>query len=82
MAQRILAFKLDPEADALYIRLADKPYAYGKDLDNERRVDYADDSTPIGIELLDVSQGVELADLPCRQEVSRVLELAGIPLYA
>jgi len=31
MAQRILGYKLDPEADALYIRLADKPYAYGEE---------------------------------------------------
>lgn len=82
MAQRILAYKLDPEADALYIRLADKPYAYGEDLDHERRIDYADDRTPIGIELLAVSKGVDLADLPYPNEVGRVLELAGIRPYA
>ena len=54
----------DPEADALYVRLGDKPYAYGEDFGDERRVDYAADGTPIGVELLCVSVGVDLTDLP------------------
>jgi uncharacterized protein YuzE len=82
LANRILAYELDPEADALYIKLADKPYAFGEDLDHERRIDYAEDRTPIGIELLAVSSGVETDGLPFQAEVSRVLDLAGVPEYA
>ena len=36
-----MEFKYDAQADAIYIYLSDKPYAYGKDLDDERRIDYA-----------------------------------------
>ena len=43
--------KYDREADAIYISLAKAPYAYGKDLDKERRIDYAADGTPIGVEI-------------------------------
>jgi uncharacterized protein YuzE len=38
----------DRDADAAYIRLQDAPYAYGEDIDRERRVDYAQDGTPSG----------------------------------
>ena len=31
----------DKEADAIYIYLSDDKYAYGKDIDRERRIDYA-----------------------------------------
>lgn len=82
MEQRILAYELDPDADALYIKLADKPYAYGEELDHERRVDYAEDRTPIAIELLTVSQGVNLRDLPFPAEVALVLELAKVRQFA
>ncbi len=69
----MFAVEHDPEADALYIRLSDKPYAFGEDLDHARRIDYAADRTPIGVELLYVSHGVDLADLPRADEVARVL---------
>ena len=35
-----LETKYDKIADAIYITLSDAPYVYGKDLDDERRVDY------------------------------------------
>ena len=50
--------KYDKQADAVYILLSNKPYAYGKDLDNERRIDYDADGNPRGVELLCVSGGV------------------------
>jgi uncharacterized protein YuzE len=61
----------DPEANALYVHLSDKPYAYGKDLDHERRVDYSEDGTPIGVELLCVDKGVDLTGLPTRGPSAR-----------
>lgn len=64
----------DKKADAVYIHLSDAPYAYGRDLDDERRVDYSSDDKPIGIELLCVSQGINLDDLP---EQAKVAELLG-----
>ncbi len=70
------------EADAIYIRFSDKPYAYGKDLDNERRVDYDTEGNVRGIELLCVSTGVITDDLPNRAEVERFLGDKGIKIYA
>jgi len=72
----------DKEADAIYIYLSDAPYAYGKDLDEERRIDYADDNTPIGVELLCVSEGVITNDLPHRGEIERLLGEQHIKLFA
>ena len=76
-----MKFKHDSQADAIYIYLSEKPYAYGKDLDDERRIDYASDNTPIGVELLCVSDGVNIDDLPCKDEIAEVLEINGIKTY-
>lgn len=74
--------KYDKQADAIYILLSNAPYAYGKDLDNERRIDYDSDGNPRGIELLCVSAGVVIDNLPNRAEVERALEGKGINVYA
>jgi len=37
----------DPDADALYIRLSELPYAHGEDIDHERRIDYAAKANPL-----------------------------------
>ena len=77
-----MKIKYDKTADAIYMKLTDMPYAYGKDLDNERRVDYDVDGNVRGIELLCVSTGVITDGLPNRAEVERALEGKGIKLYA
>jgi uncharacterized protein YuzE len=74
--------KYDRNADAIYIKLTDSPYAYGKDLDDLRRIDYDADNKPRGIELLCVSHGVIMDDLPCASEVERLLEGWNIKVYA
>ena len=68
----------DPEADALYIRPSDKPHAYGEGFGDERRVDYAADGSPIGVELLCVSEGVDLANLPCAEQIADILRKQGV----
>ncbi|MGI8968778.1 MAG: DUF2283 domain-containing protein [Chloroflexota bacterium] len=72
----------DWEANAVYIRLRDVPYAYGADLDHERRVDYGSDRQPIGIELTCVRGGVNLDNLPEAKVVARLLEKHKIPVFA
>jgi len=76
-----MKLELDTEADAIYVSLSDKPYAYGIDLDDERRIDYAADNTPVGVELLNVSKGVNLDSLPHVNEISEVIEAKGIKIY-
>ncbi len=77
-----MKLEYDPEADAIYITFSDAPYAYGKDLDNQRRIDYAQDGTPRGIELLCVSRGVILHDLPHTEKIARLLENMRIKVFA
>ncbi len=72
----------DKEADAIYITLSDKPYAYGKDLDEERRIDYDADNNPIGIELLCVSTGVNIDELPEQSSIGKILGKKGIKVFA
>ena len=78
----MLTCQYDPEADAVYIRLSDKAYAYGEELDRERRIDYAADGTPIGVEILCVSTGVDLRDLPQAQEIALALAQHRIKVLA
>ncbi len=72
----------DEQADAVYVRMSSEPYSYGKDLDDERRVDYGSDDAPIGVELLCVSNGVNVAGLPFADEIAALLEGSGIPVHA
>ncbi len=69
----IVRFEHDPEADAIYVHPADKPYAYGEDLSPERRVDFAADRTPVGVDLTCLSHGVSLAGLPASAEIGELL---------
>lgn len=70
----------DPDADALYIYLRENPYAYGRELDDLRNVDYAMDNKPVGIELLNVSGGVLLDNLPEREAVEQLVLAHGIEI--
>jgi hypothetical protein len=49
------------------------PYAHGVDLDHSRRVDFGPDGAPIGVELLNVSSGVDLRDIPDGDAIGRLL---------
>jgi len=73
--------KYDKVADAIYIKLSDKPYAYGRDLDHERRIDFGEDGVPLGVELLCVSCGVITDDLPHRSEIEKLLREHDIKIY-
>lgn len=77
-----MKIRYDKQADAIYILLSEKPYAYGKDLDEERRIDYDAAGNPRGVELLCVSTGVITNDLPNRAEIERTLGSKGIKVYA
>ena len=72
----------DKQADAIYIYFTDTDYAYGKDLDHERRIDYSADGKPRGIELTCVSRGVNIDDLPFAGEVEILLRDENIRIFA
>jgi uncharacterized protein YuzE len=77
-----MKIRYDKKADAIYVLISDNPYAYGKDLDEERRIDFDINDNPIGVELLCVSMGVITDDLPYRTEIERKLGDKGIKIYA
>lgn len=73
----------DPVADAVYVRL--DPDVAGRRfrtrrLDARRLVDVAADGTVLGVELLDISSGVDLAGLPVADEIGAALRRRGIPV--
>ena len=76
-----MEYEYDPEADAIYIHLSDKIYAYGEDLDKERHIDYAADGTPIGVELLCVGSGTILHDLPRQDVIEKILRQLSIKVF-
>jgi len=63
----------DEDADAIYVRLSDAQVTRTVPLDDLRLVDYAADGSPIGVELLDVSDGVDLQGVPAAEVVARLL---------
>jgi uncharacterized protein YuzE len=72
----------DRVADAVYILLRDVPCAYGYSLDESRRIDYGPDRRPRGVELLDVSQGVDVRGLPDPDRIAAALQEHGIRVIA
>ena len=73
-----MKIKHDAQADAIYVHLDAKPYHYGKDLDDRRRIDYSEDDTPIKVELLYAGKGINISGLPDEQEIARLLEARGL----
>jgi len=77
-----MQLKYDKKVDAIYITLSTKKCAETKKLDDMRYVDYASDGTPVGVELLGVSGGVAVEDLPKAAELTRLLEGRDIKVFA
>ena len=82
MINRIKEYTYDQEADAIYITFSDKTVASTKALDDMRMIDYAADGSPVGIELLCVSEGVITEDLPHLKDVLHLLEGIQVKIFA
>ena len=67
-------------ADAICIQFDDDSVAWTQEVDDRRMVDWAVDGRLLGIELLDVSDGIVLQDLPERQRVEEVLRVFTFPV--
>ena len=46
----------DPEADAVYIHIADRPIAYTKEIDEDIVADYSADGGLVGVEYMQFSK--------------------------
>lgn len=82
MTNLIKKYSYDEKADAIYITLSDNKVSYTKSLDDTRLIDYDSNGNPIGIELLCVSNGVIVDDLPRTNEITRLLEDKHIKIFA
>jgi len=77
-----MEYQYDSNADCAYILINNLLHAYSKELDETRVIDYAEDGTVIGVELLYVSGGVDISGLPYQSEIEKLLEKHGIKVYA
>ena len=82
MINRIKEYTYDQEADAIYITFSDKRVASTRALDDMRVIDYAADGSPVGVELLCVSEGVITEDLPHLKDVLHLLEGIQVKIFA
>lgn len=73
-----MTYEYNQDTDCGYILINKLPHAYSKEVDDARFVDYAEDGTVIGIELLYVSSGVDVSGLPQEQEVADELAKHGV----
>ena len=73
-----MEYEYDMNEDCAYILINKLPYAYSEEIDETRFVDYAEGGTVIGIELLYVSSGVDICDLPYESEIGKLLEKHGV----
>ena len=64
-------FEMDPFADAVYVEVSDEPVASTVGLDAQRTLDYNAYGEIVGMEFLGVHRGVDLSNLPHRDELAR-----------
>ena len=73
-----LMLEYDESVDAAYLQVSDAPWHRQERLDDARGVNYAEDGSVIGIELLAPSRdGVDLSGLPYAVDVERVMRARG-----
>jgi uncharacterized protein YuzE len=78
---KMLKVDTDPKADAVYITLLDEPVGYSKELDANRIIDCTiNPGKAVGIDLLSVSKGVKITDLPEAEAVEKILKGLGIKI--
>lgn len=78
----MLHVESDPIADAVYIQFINEPIGYTQELDDNRLIDFnINPGKPVGVDLLAVSKGVKLNDLPEVETVEKILGVLGVKVY-
>ena len=75
-----MLIRYDPEVDALYISFG--PLEHGQarsthELDERRRVDFDEGGEPIGLEVLNAHEGIDLDGVPRADEIRAALRAFG-----
>lgn len=77
-----LVLEYDEAVDAAYLQVSDGPWHHQDRLDDARGINYAEDGSVIGIELLSPSRiGVNLNGLPYASDVERVMRSRGFRIF-
>jgi uncharacterized protein YuzE len=77
-----ISIRFDPEADALYVSFRARSRGDVKrtaELGDGRQVDFDSNDDVLGVEFLNVSQGLNLANVPRQEEVEAALRAFPIP---
>lgn len=77
-----MEYQHEPDADCAYILINELPHAYSKEIDEARFVDYAEDGSVIGVELLYISGGVDVSDLPYASQIAELLEKHNVKVFS
>ncbi len=76
----------DPEVDAIYFKLRSvEPGGVkgAKQLDERRLIHYDHDGQPVGVEILNATEGIDLDGLPEAENIRRALQsLPNLPVPA
>lgn len=68
----------DADADVLYVKLLDERTVSRQTvLDDLRIIDLTDDGSVVGVEFIDASGGVDLADVPFAEQVEELIGHSG-----
>ncbi len=70
----------DKENDVLYVQFSEQGVERTAPLGDLRLVDYAADQSVVGVEFLAASEGLDLADVPDRESIPKLLAAAGVDL--
>ncbi len=68
----------DPEADALYVQLAEGTPHKTRALGDLRLMDLAEDGTVLGVEFISASAGVDLSDVPFAPSLEKAIGDSGL----
>lgn len=80
MGDALPRVRFDPDADVLYVHLAEAKVAETRSLGDLRLIDYSKDGIVIGVEFISASHGVDLADLPFAQTIAKAIGDTGLPI--
>jgi uncharacterized protein YuzE len=78
----LASFQESTVCGSAYILINELPHARSEEVDDTRIVDYAADGTVAGIELLYVSDGVDISGLPHESELGKLLSRHHIKVFA
>lgn len=72
----------DKAADAVYVYFTRNEIDHTDELSESTNVDYDANGDPVGVEFLDVSDGIDLGDVPRREDVIKLLNEGHFPVFA